>query len=379
MCAMLLSMRHFPALLAVLLASSQALPAQQQSTDPETLLRRGITEQQQGDYDSAIRDYREYLKAQPDAVQAEMNLGAALAHIGQYDEAISLYRKALPSLTFKNPVLLNLGLAYYKKNDFNDAYEQFDALQKLEPRSLQVATLLGDCDVKLGRPQDAVDLLQPLDTEGSKNLDFQYVLGTALIRTGRLRDGVARIENVAQSSNSADSYQLAGVTLLHLNEYEAARRDLEAALRLDPKLPNIYTLVGEARDKTGATAEAESAFLQALQLSPDDFEANLYVGAILFKRRDLDKARLYLEKAVRLRPRDSMARYESALLKSATGQYEAAALDLEQLVKEDPQWLEPHVELASLYYKLHRPQDGAREREIVDRITAEQQAKGPGK
>jgi tetratricopeptide (TPR) repeat protein len=172
---------------------------------------------------------------------------------------------------------------------------------------------------------------------------------------------------------------LAGATLLQLNEYERARHDLETALRLDPKLPNLYTLVGEARDKTGATAEAESAFLQALKGNPDDFEANLYVGAILYKRRDIEKAKPYLEKAVKLRPGDPMARYESAMLKSATGEYAAATLDLEQLVKDDPQWLEPHVELASLYYKLRRPQDGAKERAIVDRITAEQQARGPGK
>jgi tetratricopeptide (TPR) repeat protein len=376
---MLLSMRVLLVLLAVLIASSQPLCAQNQATDPEALLRRAIGEQQQGDFNSAIHDYREYLKLRPDTVAAEVNLGAALAHIGQYDEAISLYRKALPSLTFKNPVLLNLGLAYYKKSDFNNAHEQFQALQKLEPRNVKIAVLLGDSDVKLGKPQDAIDVLQPLESEGSKNPDFQYVLGTALIRTGHLRDGVARVEESAEKSNSADSYQLAGATLLQLNEYERARHDLETALRLDPKLPNLYTLVGEARDKTGATAEAESAFLQALKGNPDDFEANLYVGAILYKRRDIEKAKPYLEKAVKLRPGDPMARYESAMLKSATGEYAAATLDLEQLVKDDPQWLEPHVELASLYYKLRRPQDGAKERAIVDRITAEQQARGPGK
>ena len=74
-----------------------------------------------------------------------------------------------------------------------------------------------------------------------------------------------------------------------------------------------------------------------------------------------------------------MVRYESAMLKSATGQYEAAAQELEKLVKDDPDWLEPHVELATLYYRLHRPADGAKERQTVERITAEQQAKGPGK
>ena len=103
----------------------------------------------------------------------------------------------------------------------------------------------------------------------------------------------------------------------------------------------------------------------------------MYLGAILYKRRDTDEARTYLEKALALNPKDLMARYQSALLKSTSGDYEAAAQTLEQLVKDNPHWLEPHVELANLYYKLHRPQDGARERQVVDRLTAEQQSQGP--
>lgn len=353
--------------------------AQSQEVPPDAIFQRAISEQQQGDYESAIKDYRDYLAQRPNTVEAEVNLGAALAHTGQFDEAIKLYLAALPSLTYKNPVLLDLGLAYFKKSDFSNAHEQFAAVHDLQPRDLKVAILLGDTDVKLGKPEDALALLEPFDKENSGNLDLEYVQGEALIKTGHLRDGVAQIEKVAESGNSADAYQLAGETLLQLNEYERARHDLEAALRLNPKLPGIYTMVGEARDKTGATAEAESAFLMALQIDPDDFKANLYAGGILYKQRDLDKAKPYLEKALTLKPTDTMARYESAMLKSASGQYQAAALQLEQLVKDDPEWLEPHVELASLYYKLHRPQDGAKERATVDRITAEQQARGPGK
>lgn len=372
---MLLTMRLLIPLFGLLLAVAQS----QEAPPPDTIFQRAIAEQQRGDYPSAIRDYQDYLKLRPNTVEAEVNLGAALAHMGRFDEAIELYRSALPSLTYKNPVLLNLGLAYYKKNDFAHAREQFAALHELEPRDLKVAILLGDTEVKLGKPEDALAVLQPFDPGDSKNLDFEYVLGEALIKTGHLRDGVARIEKVAEGGNSADAYLLAGASLLRLNEFERARHDLEAALRLNPKLPNIYTMVGEARDKTGATAEAESAFLQALKISPNDFEANLYVGGILYKRRDLVKAKPYLDKALKLKPEDTMARYELAMLESASGQYQDAAMRLERLVKDAPDWLEPHVELASLYYKLHRPQDGAKERAIVERITAEQQARGPGK
>jgi tetratricopeptide (TPR) repeat protein len=172
---------------------------------------------------------------------------------------------------------------------------------------------------------------------------------------------------------------LAGATLLDLNEFEQARHDLETALRLAPNLPGLHTLVGMARDKTGDQKEAETAFRAAIKENPDDFQANLYLGALLYKQRHMDEAKVYLDHAVKLKPNDAMARYESAMLKSTSGEYEAAAKELEEVIKDSPDWLEPHVELTSLYYKLHRPQDGEKERAIVERITAEQQAKGPGK
>ncbi len=359
----------------VLLAFASVAWAQQLS--PDQLLSRAIAEQERGEIQAAIRDYREVLKLRPDAAGAKVNLGAALARIGQFDEAIAMYQSALPSLTVKNPVLLNLGLAYYKKGDFINAQKQFSTLHELQPKDVRVATLLGDTDLRTGKPQEAVDLLLPLDAANSRNPDFQYVLGSALIRVGRRREGVTHIEKVAQTNNSADSYYLAGATLLDLNDFEPARRDLEAALRLNPKLPGLYTVVGKARDKTGDQAQAEVAFREALRTDADDFDANLYLGAILYKARKNEEARIYLDRALKLKPSDPMAQYESAMLASNEGRNEEAAQQLEQVIKSDPQWLEPHVALATLYYKLRRPEDGAREREIVDRLTAEQQARGP--
>jgi tetratricopeptide (TPR) repeat protein len=350
-----------------------------QAPNPDQLLSHAIDAQQRGDYPTAIRDYRKLLELRPNTVEAEVNLGAALAHVGDFDGAIAMYRSALPLVAQKNAVLLNLALAYYKKGDFKNAAEQFETLHKAQPNDVRVATLLGDTDVRLGKAADAVALLEPLESRSAGNLDFEYAYGSALISAGRRREGVERIEKVAKLGNSADAYLLAGSTLLDLNDFEPARRDLDAALSLDPKLPRVYTLAGEARDKTGAVNEAEAAFREALKLNPDDFDANLYMGAILYKRRDLDGAKPYLDRALQLNPSSSMARYESAMFESTSGQYEAAAKDLEKLIKDDPTWLEPHIELASLYYKLHRPEDGRKERETVERLTAEQQPKGPGK
>jgi tetratricopeptide (TPR) repeat protein len=378
-CVILLGMRAvllfcalFPALFPGMIAAQEA--------NPDQLLDRAIEEQQHGDFAGAIRDYRKVLELRPTEIQAKVNLGAALAHAGQFDEAIAMDRSALTAAKDKNPVLLNLALAYYKKGDFENARQQFEILHDAQPNTLQVLILLGDSDLRTGNSQAALSLLEPLESKYAQNMDFEYVLGSALIATkGRRREGVARIEKVAKAGSDAAAYVLAGATLLDLNEYEQAREDLEEALRLNPRLPKINTLVGTARDKTGDVKAAEPAFREALKTNPDDFEANLYLGAILYKRRDIDEAKGYLDRALRLNPTDSMARYESAMLKSTSGDYETAARELELLVKDDPDWLEPHIELATLYYRLHRPEDGAKERQVVDSITAKQQAQGPGK
>jgi len=349
-----------------------------QAPDPQQLFADGIQAQQQGDFQTAIRDYREFLKLRPNSFQAEVNLGAALAHEGQFDAAIALYRQALSKAPGNNSVLLDLALAYYKKGDLSRAREQFAAINRTEPDNVQVATLLGDTDNRLGDPSEAVRVLAPLESKYSENLDFEYVLGSALIASGQKRTGVERVEKVSKGKNSAEAYFLAGSTLLQLNEFARARDDLDIALRLDPKLPGIYSLTGTARDNTGDQKGAETAFRQALKSDRDDFTANLYLGAMLYKRRQLQEARIYLERALQLNPSSCMARYEFAMLESISGQYEAALHDLQIVAREDPNWLEPHVELAALYYRLHQPELGAKERQLVEHLSAKQHAKDPG-
>ncbi|PYT20289.1 MAG: hypothetical protein DMG58_34380, partial [Acidobacteria bacterium] len=68
-----------------------------------------------------------------------------------------------------------------------------------------------------------------------------------------------------------------------------------------------------------------------------------------------------------------LARYEWARLERTEGQVEAAVKDFERVVHDDPTWAQPHVELAALYFRLERAQDGERERAIFDRLSAEQQ------
>jgi tetratricopeptide (TPR) repeat protein len=359
--------------LAVCQTSSQGHPA-----TADDLLRKAISEQQRGDLSAAIEDYRKALAIRPDMAEARANLGAALAAAGDLDGAIREDSLALPNAPDKTAVRMNLALAYYKKGDWQNARQEFARVHADRPGDFSAAMLLGYSDIKVGRPAEAVDLLLPLEQGQENNMDFQYVLGYALIEAGK-PEGLPRMEKSAAATRSVDAFVLAGAARLRRREFKEARADLDAALEIDPNFPGAQTLAGQARDALGDTAAALPAFEVALRQDPRDLMANLYLGTMRLKDRDLDGARPLLQTAIELAPQLPQARLQWARLNSMTGKYAEAATALEQLEKADPNWIDPHIELAALYYKLHRPEDGQRERDIVKQLEAKEQKQGPSR
>jgi Flp pilus assembly protein TadD len=358
-------------LAAVFLLFARAATAQ--SSVPEQLFRDAVAAQQKGDDALAVRKYQELLKLHPEVIEARANLGAALSKLGRFDEAVEQYRAALAKNAGNSALRFNLALAYYKKGALRDAVEQLTNLHRSDPGDVRVATLLGDCEARLGRDDQVVAVLTPVEAAHPDDLAVAWLLGSALIRTGHKRDGIVLVEKAAKQGNSAEAYLLAGQTALKMNQFERARDYGDAALRLNPTLPGVLTLRGTVLTYLGDNPGAIAVLRKAIEADPNDFEAQLSLGAVLHTERDLDGARQHLARALALNPASNLARYEWARLERTEGQVEAAVKDFEKVAHDDPTWAQPHVELAALYFRLERPQDGERERAIFDRLNAEQQ------
>ena len=348
-----------------------------QSPDPRALFEAGVTAQQRGDYGLAIQQFRQVVKLAPRQLPAWINLGVALVQVEQFQEAIEAYQSALAIDPKNRQVRLYLGLAYFKKGDGASAARQFEELSKADPKNIRLATLLGASYLQSGENGRALALLAPLASTAGDDPDFLWAFGSALIASGRSREGVDAVERFARRSSSAEAWMLAGQTLYRLNEFIRAKDDLETAAGLNPNLTGVQTALGLAREHNADYDGAIQAFGKGAAQNPRDFDAWLGLGGDQYFQRDLDGARASLKQALTLDPTSAPARYAMGLVEKALSQPEAAAADLEVAVKTRPDWLEAHVQLAALYFQLHRAADGAREREIVDRLTAESQKAGP--
>jgi Tfp pilus assembly protein PilF len=208
-------------------------------------------------------------------------------------------------------------------------------------------------------------------------MDLEYVLAFSLIQSGKDKEGVPRMEKVATETHRADAYVIAGASLLHRQQMADARTNLDAAMHLDPAIPGLATMAGQARYAMGDMQAATLAFQTALRQNPEDPIANLDLGAIRLKERDFGNARPLLELALQLQPGLPLARLEMAKLNETTGKYAEAVAILEDLVKAEPNYLDAHWELATVYTELNRTEEGRRERMIAQQLRARQQKEEP--
>lgn len=344
-----------------------------QTPAPEQLFREAVAAQQSGNDALAISKYRELLKLRPDVVEVRANLGAVLARSGRLDKAIEQYRAALRGNPGNTSLRFNLALAFYKKGDLGSAGKELDAVHRAEPGNARAALLLADCHFRLGHDAQVIDILAPLEKAQPDDPTIAWLLGSSLIRSGRRQAGLERVEKAARAGNSAEAYLLAAQTALKLNEFERARDDANAAMRINPQLPGLLTLRGTALQYLGDNQGAIADLRKAIEANANDFEAHLTLGAVLFTERDLGGASRHLTRALELNSESTAALYQMARLQRTQGELEGARTKLERVVRENPDWAQPHVELSAVYFRLNRPEDGKREREIFDRLESAQQ------
>jgi Tfp pilus assembly protein PilF len=103
----------------------------------------------------------------------------------------------------------------------------------------------------------------------------------------------------------------------------------------------------------------------------------LHLAVILKSDQEYEAAKRHLQQALRVRPGDVRVLYQLGTISLATGEVEPARETLEAVVKEAPEFVEAHVSLATVYYRLKRKADGDRERAIVEKLNQEAQARQP--
>jgi len=350
------------------------LRAQSPQVSAQRLVDDATQKQKAGDLAGAVAGYKEFLKLHPEATPIHTNLGVALAGLGRYEEAVSEYKIALKQSPSLSAARLNLALAYYKMGYISEASTQLARVHRENPANMQAVQLLGDCYLRMGKNQETIQLLRPIAKDDPDDLAIAYMLGTALLRNKQRDEGAAVIDRILRNGDSAESHLLLGMTKFEAMEYPQAIADLTKAAEINPQLPDVFSYLGQAQMASGDMKAARDDFEKELSVNPNDFESNVRLAVLLKEDGNYDRAHQLLNRALLVRPQDPGALYQVGATYLAAGDLNRALPALEKVVKEYPDFLEPHVSLAQVYYRMRRKEEGDHEREIVQKLKAQQDA-----
>ncbi len=360
-------------LIAILSFGGVAFPQTAQE-----LVQDAIRKQQSGDLEGAASEYRQFLKAYPEAAAIHSNLGAALAGLGRFEEAVSEYKVALKQSPKVPGARLNLALAYYKMGSFSEAATELARVHAEAPANHQAVLLLGDCYLRMGQEKDVIRVLEPESKTHPDDLAIAYMLGTAYIRNQQVEKGQLLVDRILRNGDSAEAHLMLGSAKMNVADFAGAREEFAKAVELNPDLPEVHVLYAKALHLTGDSDLSLQEFKAELARNPYSFDSNLQLGVTARQEENYEEAKRYFERALQTRPGDPGVRYQLAVVNIDEGKLDPARIELEGLVKESPQFTEAHRSLSLVYYRLKRPADGRREQEIAQKLTAEEQAKQPG-
>lgn len=186
--------------------------------------------------------------------------------------------------------------------------------------------------------------------------------GALFFQRGYLAPAKAAFERAFRDDpSSAEALYGVGSVQLNQNDNAAARATFEQALKLQASypdtLPDSWNNLGVIATREGRVDDSIECFRQALRLNPHHLLALVNLGSAYRLAKRWDEARLVLAHAVEIAPQDAEANYGLAMVFAQADETEKTYEYLQRALQARPDYPEALNNLGILYLRTNRRDD----------------------
>jgi tetratricopeptide (TPR) repeat protein len=309
-----------------------------------------ISLEQQGKMAEAEAAWGALAKTYPANPEPLAHLGLLEARQEHYAEAIRFYRKALALSPTMPGLRLNLGLALFKNGGYKDAIQMFSPLLKTEPEDQRLTVLMGMSHYGLREYATAAPYLKQAADRDTQNLTLLLTLAHSCLLSQQfpcVLDAFHRIESL--NAESAEADMLVGEALSEMKDTFGAIREFRAAVKANPKEPNVHFGLGYLLWTERQYPEAAAEFQAEVDNDPHHMQAMLYLANSEIEMNRMDNARLLLEKVVKSIPENSMGHLDLGIVYADADRKQDALEQFQAAARLAPSDVNAHFRLGRLY------------------------------
>jgi tetratricopeptide (TPR) repeat protein len=334
------------ALWLVLIAAAYCPPFPSQS-DPR---QEAFALEQQGKTVEAETAWLAISKSQPSNPEPYAHLGLLEARQEHYPQAIRYYRKAFALAPAMPGLRLNLGLAYFKNGEYTPAITMFEPELKQKADDQQLNILIGMSHYGLAQYEAATPFLQRALKSDPQNLTLLFTIAHSCLWSKQYPCVLDAFHQIVQlNAESAEADMLLGEALDEMKDPVGAEREFRAAVKANPKEPDVHFGLGYLLWTKGRYPEAAAEFQAELDNDPQHAQAMLYLADSKMQMSQPDEARPLLEKVVKLAPLTAMAHRDLGIIHADQNRKPEAVAEFQAAIRINPRDVNAHYRLARLY------------------------------
>lgn len=306
-------------------------------------------------------------------------------------------------LSAHGPTLMLSGLVNYSLQRLDVAAEYLRQYVKQYPEQPGPFKLLASILLQKNEPEQAIDLLRPVQIRNPQDGRLALILGNAFMQVGKHDMANAMFEKAMKIGGDDGSLQAEiGFNRLLMGQEKAGLRDLEAAFKQNPddtqagiRLVALYitrgesekalpvakamynkasnnltllNLLGMAQVGTQQLAQARQSFESAIELDPAFLTGHLNLSKLDVAEKKFDDARRRLESLLTKYPNDINLITELATVEQTAGNYDKASVLLERARQIDQNALAPLLALVDVKLKTNKALEALSYARIAERL-----------
>lgn len=313
--------------------------------------------------EEAITEYRAIVHLDPKNVDALGNLGVLLYFQHDYVHTIPELDAALKLRPGLWKIRALLGMSQRRTGNFSAAMTNLEkSFPKLEETKVQIEVGMELIEMYSGQGQldkaaRVVDLLRNKYPTDLSVLNTSYRIHSDLA-------GESMLSLSLVAPHSAEMYQVIAHELARQGQMKAAIRNYREALKINPNLPGLHFELAEALNGSDTQQEKEEAkkeYEAALAANNFDEKSECRLGTIAYQSGNLEGSLAHYSRALQLQPEDPEANLGLAKDLMDKNENQKAQALLENAVRQDPSNPEVHFRLSTIYRQEGRVEDAKRE------------------
>jgi putative PEP-CTERM system TPR-repeat lipoprotein len=330
----------------------------------------GLFKLTQLDFPGAKASFTDLVQKYPDFLPAKINLARVDVMLGDRAAADKILLDVLNKQPVAEPALTMMVSDYVQSNRLPDAVQLLEHAHIAEPNQTRLTSSLGELYIRAGTPQKALDLAAAENATNTRSTDIQSLRAAAYLALGQKKDArTTYAEILKEDANVIGARRQLVALLVEAGDFESARNVVQAGIVITPRnyqlyqdfvmidlkstgmdaalatadrlqsqdrdFPGIKALRGDIYLAANRPADAVAAYTEANTASPSTLLVTRLAAALLRSGRADDAATLllgWLDKHAD----DLVALEQVAEINIATGKFDAAANNLELLLKQKP-------------------------------------------